>query len=244
MLSLPQGEVQPLQMLTKTGENVAERLNADISDVFTENGFALPVIKETELPSSVSIEENINLKLNTGLQFFKNLINYFNIEAKTTLAYEQADIVKIKLGNPKLQKINILHLKGFVDSAMLTDSPSVIEMLARNDLYIITEVVKVKDFTIETGDDSAVAATVDIGNDNLLKVEAGIKRNKSGANHISHQGINYLTFAVKAYRVFYDKNWWSKKVRINLENADQLLKVKSDAEFQGELLSAEVYINL
>lgn len=249
MLTLPQSDVNPLQLLMKTSSGTVDRLNASIEDLFLPQTSAPPNVGGNKPLPEVQGEEELDMRFSADVDFLKGLANFFNVKGSANLSYEQGRFFKIKLNNPQQNVVNIIQLAGFIKDSKVNDNAgNIVDNLEGNEIYVITEVIKAKSFRIERVDNEQTKGEVVVKAPGILDSSTNIDVGRKDSSDLNYEGGTPLTFALKAYRITASGGgWFSENVKYSIESARDVERVR-EGNFYGEPLespgSGWKYLNL
>jgi hypothetical protein len=246
MLSLPQSNVNPLQLLIKTSSGTVDRLNASIEDLFIPQISAPPDVGDDKPLPEIQGEEELNMRISADVGFLKGLTNFFNLKGSANFSYEQGRVFKIKLNNPQQNAVNVIKLAGFIKDAKVNDNVgNIADNLEGNEIYVITEVIKAKSFRIERGDNEHTKGEVVVNAPGIVQGSASTDVGRKDSSDLSYEGDTPLTFALKAFRIIASGGgWFSGNVKYSIESAKDVERVR-EGSFYGEHLAApESYLNI
>jgi hypothetical protein len=245
MLSLPQSDVQPLQLLLKTSRGVVDRLNASIEDLFIPQVTALPDVKRAKSLPGFQGEEELDMSINANVDFLKGLSNFFNTKAAANFSYEKGRTFKIKLEAPQLKTVNIIHLSGFIKHAkMNTDAGNIIENLKNEEIYVITEIITAKGFLVEEAGNLQVGGEIALNAPNIANASTKTDVGQKKSSSLTYSGKESLTFAIKAYRIRSEGGGlFGGALKFTLESEKDIEKVR-EGTLYGEPLEASEYLNM
>ncbi len=223
-LVLPREGVKPLTLLEQTKENwfkrifrkltggagEAEALNADLFDLFPKSeGAQLPKVsrKKGEVPNFAGQDIRAN---GGGVDF---------TTAKELKMVGAAD-VKAKLSNSEklLYEFPEYHRRYIQSEVILEEylnenkpsgkAPGFLEKLQSGRIFVVTEVLVTTKFSVKDASDFEAAGSVDAQalQGYLAKLRASGKRTDNTVDSLGYEGETPLTFALKAFRILYNKD--------------------------------------
>jgi hypothetical protein len=244
MLSMPSTEITPGLLLVKTSAGEVSNLNAGIEDLFEPVNRAAPAISDDiSLPTAISGTETLDLNIGSNLSILKALTKIFSSNASAQFSFEKKKNIKFKLNNPKKNHVNIIKLDAFIQDAKVNnDAKSILQRLKNDDLYVITEVVKTKSFSVEDEADSKTSASAELPLKNIAEAKVDVAVVKDKARMIDYSGDEYQAIAIKAYQILYDKSsiFSDKPAGFRIRLADNITIVRGDEEYPARKLSDPV----
>ena len=240
LLEIPTENVHPLQILTK-GENGTVYLqNFTIKDIFPKSEYALPVMSsDLEIPSGMEMAADLNLSINSNISILQSLLKLIGSSAIASFDQNKINSIKLILNFPKKNTVNEFKLDAYINKATMNeDSVSFKKMLLKDEVYVITEIIKCKDFTLVASDSNTINAEASASLPEIGNLESGLSHKTDRSNSQNYKGNSYLTIGIKAYRILYDKSFWGKGgFRISQEK--EIKTIKGEERFSGESLMAE-----
>jgi len=207
LLSLPKADVLPLALLLKTSSGVVEKLNSNIKTLFKPTTKLPPALsKDVPLPSGLSNMENLDVKAEADVSFIKGLFKVFSGSGSAGFSLENKENVSLKLNNAKSRFIDIVKLDEFIQTSELnSDAKGIVERLKHDDLYVVTEIIKANNFTLEENNNTAIGAKAEVNATGILNANTEFNMQKEKKKQIQNLDDTYYTIAIKAYRILYDK---------------------------------------
>jgi hypothetical protein len=235
-VQLPRPDLLPLSILEKTKKGFfkrlfgaadsAEVLNADIFALFpkkTKKGVYPKVNSPKGVPSFKGhdiLSGDSALKL-SGLR----QLGQSNAEAK----FSKAKKLLYTFEQPQQLDTNVVLLEEYINLQKKTEPLSgFMEKLNQGNIFIITEVLQTKSFSIQ--DASDLDAGLSLSNEKLVEVSQTLKKDVD--NQLTYESETPISFAIKASKILYnaEKGYYSlsrttlKQVRNiqDLENSEPL----------------------
>ncbi|HLZ87147.1 MAG TPA: hypothetical protein VKQ52_07905 [Puia sp.] len=243
LLALPNPQIQPLSILTSKDKSHAETTNVDIKNIFVDNTEPLPrptmdaaILKDASrsVVVELSVEGNANL--------LQHLLSFLKLSA--TFKLEKSRSIMVRLENARKTGVNEFDLDAFVNSAKASQkSETFLEMLNKNELFVVTDIIKCKKYAFEYSDNKVTSAQLKVDTPLDGGGNAGVHTTNSAKEDMTYEGDEDITLAVKAYRILYnhDKKTGRDKYRIRKEEA--LATVKGPEKFSGDRLDAELVLS-
>ena len=149
------------------------------------------------------------------VSFLSNLFKAFGLNSSKldgNLSLHFGKAVHISFENIIEEKISHLDLDNFLTGAIpkADDFRTYTEKLLDSELYVITQVLKSKSFTLSLEKDNSQKAHLDAALEELATANASIDRRKENEIVIATQGEAAMAFAFKAVRIIYNKQSWFK----------------------------------
>jgi hypothetical protein len=213
-LSLPLDQIAPLSLLAKAGNGIVTRTGASLSDLFLEKKRQKPpLMPDGSLPKEISGIEEFDLKIETHFKFLEGLAKLTRTQLDAELAANRTAKCSFTILDPLLDTVSSFEIDKYITANPLTKSISTFEeLLRKNDLYIVTEIIKSKSFEITYDTASGKEAGAKVTVDKIVDVGASAGTNKQKKQTLkSGENGNYLAIAAKAVQLLYVKKWWQSK---------------------------------
>lgn len=244
LLSMPSSEIRPLLLLAKTSRGEVINLHAAADELFLPNNVAMPPVSaDVSLPASISSNEILDLKVDSNFSLVKGLIQLFSSGAKADFSLEKTKTVAFKLNEPKKNFISILKLDSFIQDATLnTAAKSILERLKSDDLYIITETVKTKSFSIEDASNTNINTGVTVPAGHIAEAGGSMDYTKDKKGMTEYSGDEYEVIAVKAYQILYNRPslFSNKPPEFRIRAAENIKVMRGEEEYPANRLADEV----
>lgn len=236
LLEMPSDNVKPLSLLSQTSKEVSTT-GMTIKDLFPESDTALPLISpDYNISSKVDRSLMVEISVDSHLNLLQSLLKFLNLSASFNL--QKSKSVMVNMIDAKKNIVNEFKLDSYINSGKLdTHSPSIVELLKNNKLFVVTEILKCKKYSIGY----VVAKSIDSGTTakmpNVADISARVHTGNNSSNDLTNEGDEYITLAVKAFRIYFqeDKN---STVSYRIRKDDSIKIIKGDEDFPGELLNA------
>lgn len=242
LLSLPTDQVQPLGILTFEKKGIVNTTAVRIDNLFSESEVALPVPPDDfSVSSDVSKTLTLEVNVDNHLSLLEGLLKF--LKFSTSFKLDKNKSVKIHLLEAKKRPVNEFQLDAYISSAKVNEKgKAFVELLRNDELYVITDVLLCKKFSMEYADGKAmeIAAKAEAAAVGDLDIKVDTK--KTASDITTNEGEKYITIGVKAYRIFFikDKNTGEESYRIRKD--DKIDIVLDDEDFPGEMLNAPTII--
>jgi len=240
-LSIPAENVKPLTLLLRTSRGVVENLNETIEELWQPVNLATPAVSEDgDMAGQVSGFDTLDLKMEGNFNFLQALTKIFSSTLKASLSFDKNKKVKFKLENPKNNTISIIKLDAFLQDAKLnTSAQSIIERLQDGDLYVVTEILKAKSFSVEKGNAVVFKGEAEIPLKDVVdaSLKTGIESEKE--TMIGYNGDQYLTFGFKAYKIFYKEDPGKGAPSFRIREAEDIKIYRGEEKYPAQQLNDE-----
>jgi hypothetical protein len=211
VVAMPKATLAPLQLLAKEGKDLSA-LGNEIADLFDEDREMMPAIYENEPLEELQGQSQLIFQADSGFQLLKNLLAQLNLgklEAKAE--FKDSDTLVFSFHHAKEDGIKkFLDLDNYISGGIpkVEHFKTYKQKLEKSELFVITSVLKCKEFSIKVLDQNNQNASATFEVQGGTSANASIKREQDSSLHISYQGDKDLVFAFKAVQIFYDKPKW------------------------------------
>lgn len=241
LLGLPSPLIQPLGILTTSSKSQGETTNFTARDIFVENTAPYPhpdpdahILKDASrsLVVELSVEANVNL--------LQHLLSFLHLSAR--FKHQDRRSILIHLEDAKRKGVNEFRLDSFINSSKASKkSETFLEMLRKNELLVITDIIKCRKYSFEYSDSKITSAQLKVDSSIDGSGKAGLQLSKAASEEMTYASDMDITLAVKAYRILYslDKKTGLEKYRIRKDETLKTVKgTKGPEGFSGELLDS------
>lgn len=239
--SLPSTDILPLQLLVRTGAGVAEQMNTNLSKLFVPKNLPVPLPSlDKQLPAELNLSQTLDASVAVNASFLQNLLRIFSGDAGASFAWEKHSSINLMLNGAKKQVVDLLDLDSYMHDANVNQAAqSFVEKLKSDQLYIITEIIKTKSFTITMEKGSSTEAELEVP----TKVATGkvkIGKSNDGKLLMTTNSDDELTVAIRAVRIFFDKPGFlsGKSGKFRLSSEEKLEIMKGEENFPAENLDS------
>ncbi len=242
LLSMPSDQVQPLGLLSFKDKGEANITGVTISDLFIKSEVALPLISnDYNLSSDLNKAITMEVAVDSHLSLLEGLLNFLHLSASFNLQKNKS--VKINMLEAKKNNVNEFKLDAYINTAQVNKiSPTYTELLQNNQLYVITDILKCRKYSIEYVNTKSTDTGIKGGAAQMGDVDAGLRTGNTDNDSAVYAGDTYLTLGVKAFRIFYVKDPDTGAESFRIRQDDTIKTVKGDEDFSGELLQAATVI--
>jgi len=232
----------PLDLLYKSGKGKIERMNSPLYELFLPKTKTWPSIKKNKkLSNSLTSEEVLDLSIDADVSLLKALIKLIPVSASINTSIHKQKKTVIHLNDARSDEIGQLALDEYLQSAALnTNAKDTVDKMKSGELYVITETVKTKSYTVKNENSGQSGFNVKASAKNIADAGIGIDTSKNTESGMAYSGDSYLTFCVKASRIKYDQSgFFKKEVTYRLRKDENIVWVLGDEKFPSEALAAE-----
>lgn len=245
MVINPRGDISPLDLLSKSGDGI-QPLNSPAYELFLTQSQAPPAIRERAMSDKTDTEEVLDLNIESHAKLLDKLSSLLHSNISADFSFQKQRRLIVKLLKPVNSYVSEVALDTFLQSAQLNDAAAgTINKLNEGELYIITETIKSKSFSIEEEKDEHLSLNTNVGVHDIADASANVSSNKGRKELVKHNSDTELVFAIKAKQIFYDKpGLFSKKKGIfKLREVEDILLVKgADESFPSKSLTTSDYV--
>src|SRR5690242_19281358 len=207
MMAIPRSNVMPLDLLYKSGKGTLERYNAPLYELFQGTSPSCPTVDDDDdMPDDISFDEELDLSLKSNIGLLDALTKLIKTKGSLKFSYDEHSNVVMSLKEPKSNKVNGLYLDKFLQSSKLDQSAAgATKQRFEGDLYVITEIIKSKSFTLTNKNATKTSSGIDLTVPNAATAQVSADTSVGHDASVTYQGDDYLTFGVMARRIRYDK---------------------------------------
>jgi hypothetical protein len=238
VVRLPRENIRPLQILEKRDNDLV--LLGNVTDLFQVGGVTPPVVSADEQAGFINGKRTRDLEIHVGLSLLGGIIGAMTgSKAGLDTAFKRASNLAFEFDDVKVNQINQLALNRFLAGAKIDPSvgPSITKALEEDRLYVITNTVKSKKFTIEALQSDGKTTGVDVPViQGAVGGSVGIQTSGSSNSKVTFAGDTPLVFGFQAVRMEFEKGAFKGLKQVKPEEA-ALRAPGKKAEF--ELLETE-----
>ena len=244
-LTIPAADVKPLMLLIKASKGVVQSFGK-IDEIWNPT-VSRPPARSKDIPMAafVSGADNLDLKIESNFNFLKALTSLFSADVAAGFNFSKNGAASYQITNPKKVTVSIASLDQFIRENPLRDiSASRLKELETGQLYVVTEVIKAKEFVVEVESEVGVSSSLKIPLKQIVDAEGNLVRENEKKSVIRYKGEEFLTFGLKAYKIQRKRGFFSGKVGdFQIDPADDIKVYKGEEHYPGEELTDE-FINL
>ena len=241
-VSLPSGDIEPLQLLERAGAGKVQQLNAELTDMFEPNSYPPPVVQPNKtLPAELNVEDSVDVSVEANLTLLQSLLKIFTGNAGVHLNIDNKRSAKFQLMNATRSVVNMIKLDAFIQDAKVnTLAKSFVERLHGDGLFVITEVIKAPGFTITMEKSSGIDTGAELPT-NVAEINAGFDRNSGQLKVMKSESGVPLTVAIRAARIYFDKPKFlsGKEGHFRLSAVEKIDAFRGEEEFPATYLQEE-----
>ena len=179
----------------------------NITDLFIKKNEDLP---DTELnqpvPSEIGglIDKKVDMKLSMSL-----LKGFLPHSVGLESAFNSANNISFSFLDANLDSTSLIQLDVFINDAEIQEkSTTYKEQLKDSEIYVVTDVLKSKSFSVEALGANNVSLTLDGPEiEKVVKANANLKRSSEKKAKIIYHGESDLAIGIKAAQIHNNKSW-------------------------------------
>ncbi len=227
LILLPKSDIEPLQLLVKDG-NRLEKIG-HLRDLF-KRGENIPMprkSKDIPLAKELQSRKSSGIKAEFGVSILSNFLNSMTskkpkpaekkAEPKTDMGgvFETVDTFVFAYKNVLTSEISHIKLDQYIHDAELSETAkNFVDKLKKNQVYVITAILKSNAFETEFTDKNNFGVKVSLPQIRKIvdpEISIGIDRELS--NKMIYESEEHLVFGFKAVKIIYDKKTESFKLK-------------------------------
>jgi hypothetical protein len=243
-LSLPRSDINPLDLLVKTGAGKVHYMGASIADLFIPVNAAMPKIKKNlRLPDNISGEEMLDVKVESEFGVLKGLADILHGGGSINYNLDKSSKYMFTLKDARLDNINMVFLDFFINDAALNDKAKTFaDLLLHNDIFVIYETLKSNAFELGAQSSAEMGIGNNVSVDNMAQLNASIDRSAKHGLAQSYNGKETLVVALKAAQILYKKSWWwnKKEANYHLKVSENIKEVKGPDDYPVDALQCDI----
>lgn len=201
----PDAGLAPMKLVgRRAGET---RLLGDLQQLIEETEQRLPEWKKDIEAAEISGQSTSSLKASLGIQILGDLIGALGGNIGVKAAYEQAKRVTFTFGDVVKDRVMPLDVGQYLCDAEIDFGNKVLReyVLGSGQLFVITEIVKSKSFTVEASSKSggSLELEVPVVND-LVGAEVEVSGEAETSSKITYDGKDRLPFGFQVFEIGVD----------------------------------------
>jgi len=235
LVAMPKPDIYPLQVLAKEDNETVFKIGT-INDLFSQGDEVAPpaIERNKTVPEIIKGTFLIDLELNTKINlmnFWKSAFNGANFNAQIN----SSDKILFSYAQGKVTEVSsLIQLNAYINDAKLNRNISTFrDQLEKENIYIITSVLKSNTFELELVNNDSYKADFEISDkQKVVEISSDVQRKKEINNIISHNSeTDCLVVGFKAVKLIYNKHFWSsKKADYKIKSAEGIV-LRSEEDF-------------
>lgn len=208
-IRLPRANIRPLQLLTKSGRDLAWL--GDLTDVFVPKATPIPappIQYNVEAPN-IQGQRTGSLSVGVTLSILGPVIGAMGgSKLGLDTAYKRANSARFEFTEVQSDMITTTKLDEFLGGSDINpNSVAVGQMLEASQVFVVTNTVKSKKFTIETAAQSGQSVGLDVPViQQVVGAAIKVSADQAQASRITYEGSVPLIFGFQAVQIFYDSS--------------------------------------
>lgn len=234
LLSMPTNQIGPLSLLTLENKGVVYATGATLEDLFVSEESGVPIAKEFNLTSNIDNTLSLDISVAAHASFLQSLLQV--AKAALNFDFQKRKSVRVKMLDAKSQAVNEFDLDTFINNADVNrSSANFLEMLEKNKLFVVTDILKCKKYSMSNTNEGKIGGGVDAGSEVIGEVSVKANAAKAGSKVLENTGEDYITLAIKAYRIYcsVDKKTGQLDCRIR-KSPEPIREVLGEEDFPGK----------
>lgn len=236
LLNMPTDKVQPLKLLTLEKKGVANTTNVKLQDLFTSNEAGTPVTEDFNLTNLINNTVTLDVSIDAHVSLLQALLKY--VKLSVGFDYKKTKSVNVHLIDAKSTTVNEFNLDNFISNAFVkTSTGTFYEMLIKDQLFVVTDILKCKKYSISNAKDGKAGGGIEAGSEVIGEISANASVANSGSRVLENSGDDYLTIGIKAYRIYCQVDEKSKTLTCRIrKSTDEIKRILAEEDFPGDLL--------
>ena len=242
IVRLPKADLQPLLLLSKSGDNL-DRLGA-ISRLLTPSETEpLPTISADSPAANVNGSRTGSMKIGIGLSILGNIIGALGGNLGVEVAYSQAKTAVFEFQSVLENHIDVIDLDRYLGEADINPSSVFVKQLLDADkLFVVTSTLKSTKFTFEAkkSDGTELKVSVPVIQQ-IVGGNVSIGAQSDVTAKLTYEGRIPLIFGFQAVQIFFEEGRFTalKPAQNVAMRAVVSASPQSDSENQFDLLETE-----
>jgi hypothetical protein len=207
VVRLPKADVRPLQIYSKKG-NTLDRLG-NLTTLFqTGSNIPLPQVTENTLAADISGRRTSDLNIGLGISILESVLSAMGGQSfDLHLKYKQAATLTFTFHDVLVDRIELVELDQYlVDADINPFSNYAAQLLDDDNVYVTTDIIKSKKFTVEAKRSDGIALDLSIPEiQDIVGGNVKISAKAGETSKLTYEGSIPLVFGFKAVQLFYDQ---------------------------------------
>lgn len=242
-IALPADDIEAQQILVRDSNGGLKRMPDKVHKLFKSDETALPTTKKNANVANITGSVITHSSVKVSLGFLEALVQKMGIDLGFKVDKSSEDQLVFMFESPKKDEISsFIDLDSFLNTAILNEG-TYGDMLKKDDIYIITAVLKSSNFAIGLVDSDKLGAALTLPSIKDF-VDGKITAAKGSDNKrvIAYKGDKELVFGIQAVQVLYERTGWEKftgqKGRFKIINTEGVI-VRDDEDLPLVKLEGE-----
>lgn len=202
VVRLPREGIQPLHLLGRQGGTV-EYLGS-LEKLITQPPGDLPVITRDKAASNINGQKTDNLSLSIGINILRGVLSQLGADAGIDAQYQQARKLRFEFSNVLEDSVEPLAVGEFLKKAEVNANNPVLQqyVLGNGRLYVITQVIKSKEFTVTAEKSGGGGVQLDVPVlQSALGGKLAVEATAGQEGRVTYKGDKQLVFGFKCFEV-------------------------------------------
>jgi hypothetical protein len=244
-VALASEDIEAQQILIKDGTGALKRLPDKVAKLFKQGAeAALPLTKKNIIVSGITGSVVTHSAFDVSMGFLDELVKKIGVDLSLTFKKSADDELVFMFESPVKDEISsFIDMDNYLNDATLNEG-TYGEMLKHNDIFIITAVLKSKNFVIGLVDKSKLSGALTLPSIKDF-VDSKISASKdTDINRVhEYKGDTPLVFGIQAVQVLYEQKFWErwegKKGRFRLINVKDGVIVRDESKVRLNFLMVD-----
>ena len=244
-VALASEDFEAQQILVKDSDGALKHLPDKVFKLFKQGDeAALPITRRNIIVADISGSITTHSAINVSLGFLEALVKKIGVELSFKFDKSSDAELVFMFESPLKDEISsFVDLDNYLNDATL-NAGTYGDMLKNNDIYIITAVLKSKNFVVGLVDKDKLSAALTLPSIRDF-VDGKITASKdNNVNRVhEYKGDTPLVFGVQAVQVLYNRSLWQQvigeKGQFRIVNTDGFVLVRADEDVRVNLLSGD-----
>jgi hypothetical protein len=201
---LPKTGLVPLRLLKR--QDAELRDIGSVLDLFTPGSVQPPEPGADEESVSQRRVQSGKLKAGLGIHLLHGALDMLGVPGSARADYRGAKSLRFTVDGVYLSKVGLVPLDRFLAAAdVVADAPTAVQLLTAEELFVCTEVIKAREFTVEVQRSKGSSARVPpVPVHPGVSASADAATNSAGTSRIRYKAARddlAVVFGLKAVRV-------------------------------------------
>jgi len=230
LMSFPKEDIRPLDLFTKNG-GALEKIGK-VEHIFAAGMAELPIpsIMENLHTANISQMQSDSVNTKLGISLLSNILTGMGMkDLGITHQFGKARSLMFQFNDVFEDKIELIELDSFLSAAkILNIGNNTQKLMQKNELYVITSVLKSNSISIHTGESKSLDISTEVSDClDIVSGNIGISFSSENKSEITFSGQKQLVFGFRAIRLFFENGYYtayditSNVVGRNIEGADE-----------------------
>jgi hypothetical protein len=212
LMSFPKEDIRPLDLFTKNG-GALEKIGK-MEHIFKAGMEELPMPTLIENLHTANISkmksDSVNTKL--GVSLLSNILTGMGMkDLGITTQFGKARNLMFQFNDVFEDKIELIELDCFLSAAQILNiGNNTKKLMAKNELYVITSVLKSNSISINTGESKTIDISAEASDClDIISGNIGLSFSAENKSEVTFSGKKQLVFGFRAIRLFFENGFYS-----------------------------------